>query len=180
MKVHHFTPFSVEKNLGKAYNQCFEIVGEDDWVCLRDLDTMFLTPDAGEIVFNYAYQNPGCVLTCYTNRIHPLANGQLWGGKNHEDGYLKGHIELSGIVSDRNVYKTTPLTGPLSGFLMLLSKKTWWQIGGFDESIGLLGVDTDFYKRVRAAKIPVLRMDGLYIFHCYRLGKDIKDTTHLK
>lgn len=179
MKVHHFTPFSVEKNLGKAYNQCFEIVGEDDWVCLRDLDTMYLSPDAGEIVYNYAYQNPGCVLTCYTGRIHPLAKEQLVNNEIGIDKEMLSQIYLATEVRN-DCYKTTFLTGPLSGFLMLLSKKTWWQIGGFDESIGLLGVDTDFYKRVRAAKIPVLRMDGLYIFHCYRLGKDIKDTTHLK
>jgi GT2 family glycosyltransferase len=177
MIVHHCTPFSVEKNLGKAYNQCFEIVGEDDWVCLRDLDTMFLTPDAGEIVFNYAYQNHGCVLTCWTNRIHHLAKEQFCSAM--QDKEMIHQLEVAdGARND--CYKITPCTGPLSGFLMLLSKKTWWQIGGFDESIGLLGVDTDFYKRVRAAKIPVLRMDGLYIFHCYRLGKDIKDTTHLK
>ena len=180
MTVHHFTPYSVEKNLGKAYNDCFEMIGDDDWCCLRDMDTMFLTPDAGDIVFNYAYQNPGCVLTCYTNRIHPLAMEQLVSGTLINSPELLSHIEISNYKKGKNIYQTTKLTGPLSGFLMLLSKKVWRTIGGFDENIGLLGVDTDFYKRVRQAQIPVLRMDGLYIWHTYRLGKDIKDTTHLK
>lgn len=179
MKVHYFTPYSVEKNLGKSYNECFEMIGEDDWACIRDGDTMFLTPDFGDIVFNYAYKNPGCVLTCYTNRIHSLAKEQIiWGSMQPEETKIEFCLGVANKQKDLT-YQTTPCTGPLSGFLMLMSKKTWSQIK-FNEGIGLLGVDTDFYKAARALDIPILRMDGLYIWHTYRLGKSITDTTHLK
>lgn len=178
MTIHHFTPFAVDKNLGKAYNDCFEMIGQDDWACIRDGDTMFLTPDFGDIIFNYAYQNPGAILTCYTNRIHPLAKEQMLPRGVSEDRDIYNHMNVA-VSMKSELYTTTPLTGPLSMLLMLMSKATWEKSGGFEEGTGLLGVDTEFYKRVREIGTHILRMNGLYIFHTYRLGKSITDKSHL-
>jgi hypothetical protein len=178
MTIHHFTPFAVDKNLGKAYNDCFEMIGKDDWACIRDGDTMFLTPDFGDIIFNYAYQNPGCILTCYTNRLHHLARAQLLDGKPGDDDSILNHIQLAESQKSK-LYGISSIYAHTSMLLMLMSKATWEKSGGFKEGIGLLGVDTEFYKRVREIGIPILRMNGLYIFHTYRLGKSITDKSHL-
>lgn len=139
---------------------------------------MFLTPDAGEIIFNYAYENPGSVMTSYCNRIHPLAAEQISYYKKADTDPIDRHIRAAEFHKNF-IYQTTPLTGPLSGFLMLIPKSIWQKVP-FREGVGLLGVDTLFFKDLRAAKIPILRMDGLYLFHIYRLGKEITDTSHLK
>lgn len=178
MKVWHFTPYSVEKDLGKAYNEYMSLIGEDDWACIRDGDTMFLTPDFGDIVFNYAYQNPGCVLTCYTNRIHPFAKEQLVENTDINSPNILHQISIAEYNLKTYNDFAYKCFGPLSGFLMLIPKSVWNKVK-FKEGVGLLGVDTQFYKDLRAANIPILRMDGLYIWHTYRLGKNIKDTTHL-
>lgn len=179
MSVIHLTPFSIEKDLGKAYNQAMSLIPENDWACLRDQDTMFLTPDAGNIIFNYAYQNTGTVLTCYTNRIHSLAKEQIHPSSNfYREGELLKLIEVA--QKQRALGLTvSQLTGSISGFLMLIPKSIW-AAHPFKEGIGLLGVDTEWFKRIREAGVKVLRMNGLYIYHLYRLGKDIKDTSHLK
>lgn len=178
MKVWHATPFAIDKNLGKAYNEEFERINETDWICIRDGDTCFLVPDWGDILFNYAYQNPGCVLTCFTNRIHSMAKEQLINGRISDTGDFASQMEIARNLASNDL-KTTKLTGPLSGFLMLIPKKVW-NLVKFKEGIGLLGVDTQFYKDIRTKNIPVLRMDSLLVWHTYRLGKDLKDTNHLK
>lgn len=179
MNIYHFTPYSLTKDLGAEYNRYMEMIGEDDVACIRDGDTMFLTPDFGSIIFDYAYQNPNAVMTCYCNRIHSLAQEQMV-REEMINWDIESQIYFSTVRSKTNlINKTTPLTGPLSGFLMLIPKKIWQRVK-FREGMGLLGVDTWFYKNLRTAGIPILRMDGLYIWHTYRLGKDIADTTHLK
>jgi hypothetical protein len=171
MKVHYFTPYSLSKDIGKAYNECMDMIPSTDWACLRDGDTCFLTSDWGGIVFNYAWRNPGCVLTCYTNRIHELSKEQIIPAETFKEAMT--------IAQGLNGNSTKICTGPLSGFLMLVPKTVWNKVK-FQEGVGLLGVDTQFFKDLRSANIPILRMDGLYIWHTYRLGKDIKDRTHLK
>lgn len=176
MKVWYFSPYSVQKNLGKEYNSYMNLIPDEDVACITDQDVMFLTPDAGDIVFNYAYQNPGVVMTCWTNRIHELAKEQRVSSFEDKENIIH-HITIA-AASKTDLYHTTECTGPLSGFLMLIPKSVWKKYP-FKED-GLLGVDTDFYKRYRADGNKVLRMDGLYVWHTYRLGKDIKDTSHLK
>lgn len=179
MTIHHTTPYILDKNFGGAYNNEFmRHTSDDDFVCARDGDTMFLTSDWGEIIFNYAYQNPSAVMICYTNRIHRLATDQLLFGKPIDNPDINYHIALAKKQKEK-LYQVSPTTSALSGFLVLIPKKIW-NIVKFREGCNLLGVDTGFFKDVRAAGFDVLRMDGLYVFHTYRIDKDIKDDTHLR
>lgn len=175
MKLRFFTPYSQEKDLGKEYNEYMAMIGDDDVAVITDGDVMFLTPDFGSIIFNYAYLNRDCVMTCFTNRIHPLAKEQLMA----ETMYC-GAVDVpiryaNGMKGNTGV---TVTAGPLSGFLMVVPKSVWYKIP-FREGIGLLGVDTWFYKDIRAVGIPVMRMDGLYVWHTYRLQYGVNDKRHL-
>ena len=38
--VHHITPGRADLNFGKAINHVIEFLPDDDWVCLRDIDTL--------------------------------------------------------------------------------------------------------------------------------------------
>lgn len=179
MKVHIIKPYSTEKNLGKAYNEAMRLLPDDDWGCLMDYDTMFLTPDCGEILHRYAhlYDFAG-LFTCFTNRIHPLAKDQLLDGVLSDSTNIEYHIDRA-YNQKRKLFQVTPIDHQISGFLMMISKKTWNDFKFF-ETGRCLGVDNDYSLRLLADEKKILRMDGLYIWHTYRLKNGINNKDHLK
>lgn len=179
MKVHIVKPYSVEKNLGRAYNEAMRLIPDGDWACLMDYDTMFLTPDCGKILHEYVTWNPTAgIFTCFTNRIHPLAKSQLLHGVVSDNTSIDYHTDLA-YNQKKDLFKTTIINHEISGFLMMISKKTWSEIK-FNENGKCLGVDNDFSIRVLQARKSIHRMDGLYIWHTYRLKNGIADKSHLK
>lgn len=176
--IHIKIPFAEDKNLGRAYNEAFEGIGENDWVCLIDHDVLFLTPDAINLMHEYvrSYPNTG-IFTCFTNRIHPLAEDQLLNGQLSENTFIDFHMQLA-YNQKRFGIKVTEIRHVISGFLMLVSKKTWNEVK-FSEAGKCLGVDNDFSANVLERGKKIYRMDSLYVFHAYRLKNGIKDKTHL-
>ena len=69
-------PYSLEKNLGKAYNEAMALAPDGSHVCFRDGDTCWLTPDYGVHLAEYVRLYPNAVLTCWTNRINERAEQQ--------------------------------------------------------------------------------------------------------
>jgi GT2 family glycosyltransferase len=178
MKVHIVKPYSIEKNLGKAYNEAMALIPDGDWACLMDYDTMLLTPDCGYILREYVikYQFAG-MFTSFTNRISPLAKDQLLDGEVSENVCIDYHIDRAYHQKHR-LFQVTPIAHEISGFLMMISKETWKETK-FKESGKCLGVDNDYSLRLIEKGKMILRMDGLYVFHAYRLKNGIKDKTHL-
>lgn len=173
-------PFAVDKNLGRAYNECMADVRDGQWAVLTDLDVMFLTPDAGNILHEYAALYPDAgLLTCWTNRIHILGAGrQLLNGVVSENTNVRDHIQIA-QDQKKKLYQATELNCEVSGFLMMIKKETWNEIK-FTESGRCLGVDNDYCWRLLAAGKKILRMDGLYVWHSYRLINGTHDKSHLK
>jgi GT2 family glycosyltransferase len=177
--IHIKIPFAEDKNLGRAYNQAFEGVGENDWVCLIDHDVLFLTPDAIGLMHEYVRSYPETgIFTCFTNRIHPLAADQLLNGQLSENTCMNFHMQLA-YNQKRFGIKVTEINHVISGFLMLVSKKTWDKIK-FPEHGKCLGVDNLFSQSVMNEGKKIYRMDSLYVFHTYRLKNGITDKTHLR
>lgn len=171
------TPFSVNKNLGEAYNDEMSAIPDGDAACLIDGDCMFTTSDYGFRLNTYYNANPSAVLTCWINRIHPLAKGQ-W----YQDGRCDDVAScLRAAQRMKDVYTTTPIIGSVSGTLLVVPKRVWalhpftlvnqYRPG----EPNLLGVDNQFTNNVRSKGIPVLRMDGILIYHQYRLLTNTKD-----
>jgi GT2 family glycosyltransferase len=178
VKVHITIPFSIEKNLGKAYNEAMQLIPDDDWMCFLDYDAMLLTPDAPAILHEYATRYPdAALLTCYTNRIHQTSQQLLFGQINENDS-MRWHLQQA-IKQKEQLYQVSPIHRNVSGFLMLISKKSWLRFP-FSETGECLGVDTEYWKRLREAGQKMYRMDGLYCWHTYRLLNGINDKTHLQ
>jgi GT2 family glycosyltransferase len=178
MKVHFIIPYALDKNLGQAYNEAMNLIPDDDWACLMDYDVQLLTPDAGAIVHEYATRaKPDQLLTCLTNRVSTLSKPQLLSGVVNDDSDMRNHIRYAEIQR-QYLYQTTPITRDISGMLMLISKRLWLQFN-FPEDKKCLGVDTEYNRRIRAAGKTIMRMDGLYIWHSYRLMNGIFDKKHL-
>jgi len=179
MNVRIVKPYSITKNLGQAYNEAMSRIPDGDWACLMDYDCMFLTPDCGQILHTYAnkFQDAG-LLTCYTNRIHPSATNQLLEGVFNENLSIDYHIALA-ERQKRNLYCATELKKEVSGFLMMIKKETWNEVK-FREGIGCLGVDNHYCWDLMAKGKSIYRMDGLYVWHSYRIKNGITDKTHLR
>lgn len=173
MQVHILTPYSVTKDLGKAYNTACSLIPDGDWCCIMDYDCMLLTPDAGKIIHEYAERGEQALYTCYTNRCHPTSP-QLYNDILKEPDITK-HIKLAEYISQRG-NDLLRITGNVSGFLMMFPKSLWLKYK-FDEGVGCLGLDTSLWKRLAADKVPMYIMQRLYVFHIYRLT--LKGKEHL-
>lgn len=179
MQVHILKPYLNSKDLGRAYNEAMAMLPEDTAACICDIDTCFLTPDAPSHIFEYVNQNPDAgILTCFTNRVSPLSKMQLLGSVVNENADMREHLQIA-KEQTKFLYNTTEIDRDISGFLMVVSKKTWKQYP-FPETGKALGIDTAFGRVIRAAGMKILRMDGLYIFHVYRLLNGIADKKHLQ
>jgi len=180
--IYDIIPYSTEKNLGKAYNEAIAALPDDCHVCLRDGDTCWLTPDYGVHLAEYVRLHPTAVLTCWTNRINEKAEQQFKGTDGiRECSDFKIHLGVATHFTF-DLYDVTPLHGFVSGFCLVFPKSLWQQHKFAEKQVyedrgphNLLGVDNDWTNRVRAAGVPVLRMDGLYIWHTYRLLDNSKN-----
>lgn len=156
------------------------LLPDGDSACLRDIDTLFLTPDQPAIIEEYAKLYPDAVLTCFTNRVSELSRLQLLGGVVSEVGDIREHIKLAEKQADeyKITKRATEINRDISGMLMVVPKEIWKRFP-FDDSGKCLGVDTYWNRQIRAAGVKVLRMDAIYIFHTYRMANGVKDKRHL-
>ena len=179
-------PYSTDKNLGKAYNDAFRNTSDEvTHICFRDGDTCWLTPDYGVHLAEYVRLHPNAVLTCWTNRINDRAEQQSDVAQVRDVSDFKTHLSYSQAYLN-SLYKVTALHGFVSGFCMVIPRSVWVNHKFAEQQVysdrgptNMLGVDNDFTNRIRAAGVPVLRMDGLYLFHIYRMLQGDNDKSHL-
>jgi len=179
MIVHDIIPFAQDKNLGKAYNEEMARIPDGHWACFRDGDTSWMTPDYGVHLHEYALRFPDAgILTCLTNRISTLSPGQLLGGVISEETDMRKHYHLA-EKQKALLYQVQPIDRVISGFVMMISKKTWDDVK-FVENRKCLVVDNIFSRRILSTGRKILCMQGLYIWHGYRLLTGIYDKKHLQ
>lgn len=179
--IHYLTPYSTEKNIGKAYNEAIDRVGDDnDWIVVRDGDTLFPTPDWGRHIED-ALSKAGdqyALIGAMTNRIggeHQRAAGMwdVWDMRDHVRKAKEMEGANWGVVEETNL--------GVAGFFMAFRKKTWRAIKFTEKTNESRLFDTVFYKAVRSRKMRVGIMKGLYIVHLYRPLSDSPrtDVKHL-
>lgn len=179
MKILICSPYRTDKDLGRAYNETMALLPDDWWAAFHDIDTLFLTPDCGKIIEHYTEQYPDAgILTALCNRASDFSKKQMLGGHRSEDTNIKNHIRLAEVQRNQ-LYNVTEINRDISGFLMVISKATWKELH-FPEGGKCLGVDTTYGKMIRGAGMKILRMDGLYLWHTYRIMTSIHDKSHLQ
>jgi GT2 family glycosyltransferase len=180
--IHFSIPWNNEKNIGRAYNETMRVVGENDWVCFIDGDSMFLDPFFGKKIQEVVDSNPEYGLfTCMTNRVgckYQLSDFITW--EQDDIRYHRRNAEFhwdkfgTSIQDISNVKRNKVL----SGVMILISKKTWLKVGGFKEN-SMLGIDSDIHWRCMDNNINVGLMKGIYTYHWYR-GGNRNDKRHLQ
>lgn len=177
-KIWYFKPYDSDKNLGRSYNEYCRLVPDSDWICLLDGDCMFLASNWGHIAQQYIMQYPDTALFIpVTNRVGK--GSQCYGDKRSDDPNIKHHKALADKAAQKLMVKDMNHVRWPSMPCFLFSKAIWNQVGGFDETGRILGVDVRFSQKVMGVG-SCLRMNGLYLFHYYRLNEGIRHLDHVK
>lgn len=178
--IWYHQPFDLNKNIGVYYNQAMSMIDDSDWCCFVDGDAMFTTASYGQQIETILQANPSYgLLYATTNRIG--CEWQKADGIDTKNDDIKYHrkvgesiwMKFGSKVEKVNCYKTGG-----SGFLILVNKQTWKMAGTFSQ-YGMLGVDWNFFERVKRARVDNIGlMKGIYLYHWYR-GGDSANTKHL-
>lgn len=178
--IYYFSPYSLEGNLGKAYNDYMQLLpNDDDWACITDGDVMFLTSNYGkqlqDIVNVYKDHNVG-LFTCLTNRVGNLE--QCYNGYINDDGEIRNHRKIAIQLQKEKYFEVSQIHKIISGHLMLIQKRVWNEIKFKEE--GILSVDNNFSFKLLKNNYMIYLMQGVYVMHYYRMieGRPYKD--HLK
>lgn len=176
-------PYRADKNLGKAYNQAFQSLPNESALCLRDYDTLWLTHDYNIHLDEYHKRYPDAVLTCFTNRVGKLSIPQLHRGVVGSNTDIRWHLLQAAAIQVKSgnllgKYPVTEINQDISGMMLVVPRKVWLD-HPFPQNKLCLGVDTYWGREIRAKGVKILRMDGLYIWHSYRLLNGVHDKRHL-
>ena len=176
MTVHYLQPFAVDKDICKAYNQACKLILDQDWICITDMDTMFLHPEQKRIIDTVAKSGQADLYGCVTNRcnVPDLVLPSMFDERDIKKHYLKAEERIKfGDVLE-------PYMGVIPGYFMLFSKKTWNQVQGF--SIPEYGVNYAFDQYFSAKIKSKAIIKGVYLLHLYRIWSSMPalDVEHLK
>jgi GT2 family glycosyltransferase len=181
--IYTTVPYNLDKNIGVYYNNFMDMIpNDDDFACFVDGDTMFLTPYWGKQLQDIIENNPDCgFFTAVTNRVAcpwQIEESSNWSSDNiNEHRELAKNIETNKSLTVEDVTDKIESKNWFSGFLILIRKSTWKNIGKFAE-VGMIKVDNDYHRRAYLAGETVLQMKGVYLYHWYR-GGDFTQRDHL-
>lgn len=171
--IHFLSPFRLDKDLGRAYNEAVGLLPLHHHVCIMDYDAMLLHYEQVQRMHDYVKLYPKDLLTCYPSRSHEQCRQRYPVELDSSD--IRMHMTIAKQRLERGT-QVRQINGVISGFLMLFPVS----IGiTFTQGIGCLGVDNDFSQRVLDSGRKILLMESIYIWHSYRLGTNKKDTSHL-
>lgn len=167
--IYYFAPFDPNKNIGRSHNEhCALVPNHDDWICVTDSDVLFLLTDTknqiSEIIKKHGenFQVYGCL----TNRIassHQQANGFS------DNTDILFHKEIAKRLQQEKRLEVIETNINVAGFLMIFQKKTWDKYKFSDNSIRF---DSEFTDKVMRDGGKLGIMQGVYVFHDYRLGQN--------
>jgi len=175
--VHHITPARSDKNFGKAINQMIEHLPEDDWICLRDIDTV----PTNHVSFiqqceDIANKGEWDLIGCMTNRLG--LHYQLIDGRISENTDFLHHMEIGNQLAKDHWADVKPCPASIGGIFMMFSKSLWLKVGKFPEGgIVIKGKFLDWWisDSVRKIRGKIGIAQGIYLWHTYRIGLKGKD-----
>lgn len=177
VNVHHITPGRSDKNIGRAINEIVNALPDNDWICLRDIDTL---PMYHEKIYQQCEQIAQAgefdLVGCMTNRLG--LHYQLVGERKSNDSDIMNHRKIGVDLYNKHGVEIMPIQQVIGGLFMLFPKSTWKQVGGFPEGgIQIKGhfFDYHFCKKVMQQRLRIGIAKGIYLFHYYRF--EHKDDT---
>lgn len=176
--IYVFKPFSLTKQIGDAYNAHCEITPPGSWILIMDYDAIILDPRAFQIMEEAIRRYPDTdIFSCYASRIG--YNHQRLTTRIEDNDSIGYHIQIA--TDQATKYGSDCKNVPsIAGFFMLFSREYWernpFQKGMFDDS-GRLFDRVFCMEAEKKGKIKLIQ--GIYVWHTYRLGKGARDISHL-
>lgn len=177
--IYYLAPFDNEKQIGRSHNlHCACVPFSDDWICITDSDVLFLLPDTKKQISDILekHQDMFQVYGCLTNRIYS-PHQQADGFSENTD--VLYHKKLAEKLQKERYFDVLETKKNVAGFLMIFRKKTWEKYKFSDNSIRF---DSEFTDKVLNDGGKLGIMQGVYVFHDYRLGHSnpVFYTNHLR
>jgi hypothetical protein len=187
-KTYHFTPFD-NRGLGHAYNAACAIVpNADDRIILMDADVMMLPGTWGQHVEDAIDRHPAYdAYVCMATRTWAVGSQQLRlpdGIREERDlGRLAEVVTTLAATRYAEVIPWPDKRQP-SGFFMALRKSVWTEtpfpLLGV-QGLPRIGIETAWFRAIRAKGRKVGVMTGLAAIHFYRMDRQsTKDIGYLK
>lgn len=169
------TPFALDRNLGRAYNDAMRLLPDDGWAVLMDHDISLTTRDwYRQIAEAVAFKPDAGAFVAVTNRIAAPWQRAAESDRNVHD--MAYHRQIGKArLKVRTLLDITETKG-FGGVLMVISKTAWAEVGGFVD--GLLCVDHHMHFALGQAGRRVYLLEGLYVYHWRRaFGDDLPNDT---
>lgn len=159
-------PYQLNKQLGQAYNRIFETV--DDWVLIIDHDILLMNPNWCQMCLDTigAVGHKAGWITCRSNTGR---KEQKVGCNNEQHHDMKYQLNICRDRYQQNkgaINDVTETCEKFAGNFILTHKKAWEDAKGFKD--GFLGIDFDYYYRLRRAGYRFYVMEDLYVYHHYK------------
>ncbi|WP_343702700.1 glycosyltransferase domain-containing protein [Chitinophaga sp.] len=167
-RIWYSTPYATDKNIGRAYNEFCAAVPDNDWICLRDGDTMFLHPQWGKQIADVVVGagRDYALMGCTTNRLR--STRQLYQNNFSDDPNILNHRDIADELHATRYGQVRNAGHEIAGLFMLFPKSTW-QKTPFPEST--IYFDSLFSQAVLRAGGKIGIIEGLYCFHYYRFDQ---------
>jgi len=182
MKIWHFIPYSLNRDLATEINEYVKLVpNNEDWICVYDGDIMFTRPNWGSEIAEMIKENQDFdLLTCLATRI-----GIKCQSLNNQISQESNLVKLADMVNKQfdkiKNYRAKQVSVPIGGFLLCFRKKLAIEIPFISSDHGILGVDGQWSKALLNCGKRIGVCQKIVLIHYYRLHKlDHKDTTHLQ
>ena len=169
-------PFALDKNYAVELNRCMNLIPDDQVAVIMDWDSMFLSHTQIPMLYDYIdkYPDTGMFLAM-SNRSG--SHIQRWNGQISPQMQMnQWHRTAMNIKPTLDVVEVRD--NKISGFLMMVSKKTWNEVK-FDESLQVLGVDRSYAQRLLVMGYSIKVMKDILIYHSYRVWNGNKNADHL-
>lgn len=161
--IHTFIPFALDRNLGREYNGCMAMIGDDDHAVFLDHDACFTTPHWYRQITEAVAVDPSALFFGMANRI--AAPWQRIGNQHSND--IAEHRSFGRErLAVRTLLDITHTKGA-GGVCMVVSKASWRRTGGFVD--GMFCVDHRALFSHRDAGLKVYLIEGLFLYHARRL-----------
>jgi len=182
--IYTFIPYSIEKNLGKAYNQCLDLLPNDnDFAVLLDHDACFTTYNWYKQLngITNKYTECGCFVSmtnrigCEWQRLY-TPDSENWNNNDIYTHRIAGAELYANYYDDIKDVSKVDRGKVLGGVMILIKKSIWKKVGGFKEK-GILGIDNQLHWDLMDIDEKVYLMKGVYLYHFYR--GETNDKSHL-
>src|SRR5690606_6552830 len=119
-RIWYLTPYGTDGNIGREYNEQISLLPDDDWICIRDGDTCFTTPDSlwgvqiSDIVKRHG--NSFDLIVCYTNRL--ASPNQCFKGEFSDNGDWSYHKNTGKELFEGHYSEVVKVNHNIAGMFM--------------------------------------------------------------